>query len=366
MTWQDEQRKLAEEYSRGVISAEEYRTRRDQLLAAANSAPNDPSAETTKTLRPVGPQPPVPPGYEYADHAERTQIVRPVQGPDADADRTQVVSPSAPNAAQPPSGEAGQPYGGQRSPDPAEQDEAPPWSGAEFPPLVAPGSSDWLVQGPEGFDEKPGSNKGKIIAVVVAVVVLVGLALGAYLIWGRGGSSDQAGGSTSAASSVSAQPKPQPEFPLGQLPAGVLIAPAIKSVAQVFDLNPPYLIDAEKQAYQTAGTTDAELATGKLDDGSSVTILLVKAKDAQNAFAAAQQLTAVQISNGRTQDNSVPSGVQAATLDAKDGQNAGIRGHYSHGNVIVRIDVTAPTLAQATQDFNTLLAAEIKAIAPDA
>lgn len=354
VTWQDEQRKLSEQYSRGEISPEEFRTRRDQLFAAAsggpNSAPQPP--EATQAMRPVGP-----PTSQGQGQPERTQIVRGMGG-QSDADRTQIVHGAG---QQPASGGFPAQYpAGSGVP---QEDEALPWAGSEVPPLVAPGSTEWLQQGPEVFREKKG-NKGKIIAVVVAIVVLAGIAFGSYMLWGRDGSGPQPGPNPQPTTTRQAPPKPVETFPLGKLPATISVRKDITQVSQFGSLN--YLVPTEMQAYTGSGAKKAKMATGTLSDGSKVTILFAQAKDAQAAFTAVRRLDAIQIHNGRIQDNSAPAGVEVATIESKKvgdkQQAAGIRAHYSHNNIIVRIDISGPSLAAITPDFQTVLASELKVL----
>lgn len=91
MTWQEELRKLDEDFSAGNITADQYRVRRDQVLSSA-VAPGDQAqqpqgqsnADATQIVSPV--QPPAPP--------EATQVVSPQQfGAPAEPERTQAVRP---------------------------------------------------------------------------------------------------------------------------------------------------------------------------------------------------------------------------------------------------------------------------------
>ncbi len=202
MSWQEELRKLDDELATGRISADEYRVRRDKVLASAVSSPQAAPAgqtghpEATQTIQPVQPpaeggtpdRTPVVPGAQSPagqppTGPDRTQVVqgwqtaRPNTG--GDPDRTQVVPGQSGGFAPPPGG-----YPQHQAPPPwsTQQDanDAPPWAGSEFPPLNAAQNYDWLRQGPEVFDEKPKGKRGLVIGIVVAVVVL---ALAGGAVW---------------------------------------------------------------------------------------------------------------------------------------------------------------------------------------
>ncbi|GDY31155.1 SHOCT domain-containing protein [Gandjariella thermophila] len=95
MTWQDQLRQLDQELAAGKISADDYRRRRDELLAEAQREQDQaqPPAESGEG-RPQGQQGPFPPPFKWeASTPETTQVMQPVQdqGEDGSADATQVV-----------------------------------------------------------------------------------------------------------------------------------------------------------------------------------------------------------------------------------------------------------------------------------
>lgn len=372
VNWQDEQRKLQEQYERGEISAQEFRTRRQQLLAAgagSQQQPHPQAPDATQAMRPAGQQ-------QAQQPAEPTQAV--TQHPGADPDRTQVVAGGGwqqqPPGQQP--GMPGQQNYGQSDYAQQQGEEPPPWQGSEFPPLVAPGSPDWPGHGSEAFQQQKG-NKGKIIALVVVVLVLAGLGVGGYFLFAggdstpsadRGGGGNRGGGGPVASSSSQAAPTTTQApklFPIGDMPVKPTIRKDVTSFAQFDDIN--YFTDAELQAYQDAGAGKAKLAVFKVGD-KLVTLTFTKADNPQAAYTAAKTLNEIQVHNGRTVNPDEPAGVRVseikANADAK--QPAGIRAHYSHGKVIVRVDVKGSSLDGITPTFNTVLAAELKVLAPDA
>lgn len=220
MSWQEELRKLDEELASGRLSADDYRVRRDQVLSSAVSysenpqqpqqpqeAPQPPqqdgSADATQVIAPVSPpQQPVQP--QNVD-AEPTQAVTPnwQSGPPVDPERTQyVANPSPPQGF--PQAPASPPQGfPQSGPQPApwnapESDVSPPWSGSDLPPAnPGGGSTEWVAQGPESFDDKPSGGKGKIAWISAAVVVVL-VAAGLAIFFTTSGGDDVDDGPTAA------------------------------------------------------------------------------------------------------------------------------------------------------------------------
>src|SRR5689334_20079548 len=84
MTWQEELRKLDSALAEGELAANEYRKRRDEILAAASSA-QPPSPVIGP---PTGPRPVITPQTADGDNAEVTQIVN---VDTAEAEQTQII-----------------------------------------------------------------------------------------------------------------------------------------------------------------------------------------------------------------------------------------------------------------------------------
>lgn len=241
MSWQEELRKLDEELAAGQISADEYRVRRDNVLASAVSVgpeskatpPADPAAPASQGATPQSPAPqaPAPPAQQPGDPAkggedadqtqvvpaesERTQAVGRWQvanpsGPDAD--RTQAVPGVPPQAyagGMAPRPAPGQPHQGPFPPAPGyhsgwHEEVGPQWSGADFPPLAASGSPEWIRQGPEVFEETARSRRGTVAAIVAAVLVVVLVGVG---IWWFVSRDDETGGNPPVAG-TSSRPAP--------------------------------------------------------------------------------------------------------------------------------------------------------------
>jgi hypothetical protein len=98
VTWQDQLRKLDQELAAGQISADDYRRRRDELLAQAQRDQEQTQQEQPSTGsaegQPQGQQGPFPPPFKWeASTPDTTQVMQPVrgEGPESSADATQVV-----------------------------------------------------------------------------------------------------------------------------------------------------------------------------------------------------------------------------------------------------------------------------------
>ncbi|KOV88929.1 hypothetical protein [Nocardia sp. NRRL S-836] len=195
MSWQDELQKLDAELASGRVSADEYRQRRDAILAGNTGG--GPAAPAGGSFPPPVRWQAVPP-----PEPEKTQYIAPVQPPvqaqpQQNADKTQVVSvngggPAQPNpdATQVVPGSGGFPqpnYGGGQFPQAAGWQQSGP-SNAAPPPWVTDQESysapSWN-QGPEVFDSAAeSSGKGKKIAgIVIVLLLVVGLGVAGFFFF---------------------------------------------------------------------------------------------------------------------------------------------------------------------------------------
>ncbi|HVV13490.1 hypothetical protein [Amycolatopsis sp.] len=383
MSWQEELRKLDEELASGRLSADDYRVRRDQVLSSAVGQPdaqqpsgdNNNSADSTQVIAPISPPQGVPQQAPPDNSADRTQAVPPWQPQQqADPNRTQHVPPPqqpqvpySPPGGFPQSGPVSPPGGfpqHQQQWNAPEPDQSPPWGGGDLPPLVPSGDQGWIQQGPESFNDKPKKGNGaKIGAIVAAVVVLAGIAFGAYMLWGRDSGGAQAEQTTTQAPPTSQAP-PDP-LAVADIPGQTENYDTIKTFAQVPALN--YLVSAEQSVYETAQAGDVRFVVRKLDDGSRVLMLLTKTNSATAAQNAVSQLLNIQIRNGAARLSNVPDGVMASYIDSKNGNPAQVRGHYSHDDVVVRIEVDNPNSVQTAEtDFASILNSQLKVLPADA
>lgn len=362
VTWQEQLRRLDEDFSSGRISAEHYRVQRDQILASAASpqAQNpqgDNSAEATQFVQPAGQQGP--------DGA--TQIVRPGGG-DAPDGATQIVQPQQANG-----------WGTQEP-----QQEEALWGGDQFPPIAPPtDDEDWVTQGPE--DEGTGGKKhtGLIIGAVVGVLLIAGIVVGAiFLFKGDGDSategnkapastapptSGQAGAPADSGGQESAPPSDDSgandALAIGKLPGKVEAHPEVKTFQDI--LKQGYLNDDELKAYNKAEAANAKYQVQHLPDGTIATVLVTSVHSGKDAAAAVKSLAKVQTANGAKKDANAPKGVLVTDYtDKKMGQ---VRGHYVSGNLVVRVESTNKTkgLAPARKDFGKVLDAQLKALVAD-
>ena len=168
MTWENELQKLDDELAAGIISAAEYRTRRDALAAgeqqgseAGGAQPEQPSAEEQGT--PSGgaaqqsdrPSSPFPPPFSWNAAAKATQQPQPQPGP------------QPPYGPQPPQPDPNQPQPGpdqaqpQSGPNPVQPGPAQPQSGPNpvQPDPAQPQPGPNPVQ-PDPSQAQPGPQSG--------------------------------------------------------------------------------------------------------------------------------------------------------------------------------------------------------------
>jgi hypothetical protein len=403
LSWQDELRKLDEDLATGRIAADEYRVRRDAVLSSAatvgqqqpsaESAPQSGPAEATHMMSPVA-------GPQQQPNSERTQVVGPA---DTSADRTQVVSgqdvtrprqsPVPPGWQQvpphaqggwpqavpgvPPQGVAGgQPLrqpgpGGYPGQQPHEWDagaESNPWGDAkDFPALAPFGSQDWVRQGPEVFDNSSWSAGKKTLVIVAVVVVLAGLGVGGFFLFGNKGhqtTANQGGGPTQTQVTSTPQPKPQDPLAIADLPGTQQDQSGIGSFSDV--LTQKLLTSDENTVYENAGATTTKLASSTVSGTMHVSVMTVRTASPEAAASAVAKLDSLQIRFGmKTYGGTTPPGVQITSLAPSGSTPATIRGHYSHDNTVVRIQVDGPSAINVGTLFDQVLQAQLAALPAD-
>jgi hypothetical protein len=410
LTWQDELGQLDAELASGRISADEYRMRRDQVLASAANVSQTPkpqatgkesSAEKTQMVSPVTPaDPPVTPAPADSSNAtegDRTQAVQQGwargdrggnQGGDADrtqavqqqgwtrgdpggnqgddADRTQIVPGVAPPSQgavpSPPGGFPQQP-GAQAMPPWQDEPLPPQWSGPDLPTGTpwagsgfSTGADPWTRQGPEVFEES-GGKTGKIVAIVVAVVLLVGIGIGAYLMWGR-----DSGGTTGEPNTSANQPtttsetKPPDPMAIAELP-GTAQPKEVKAWADVAALN--YLTQSEVTAYEKAQPSKASILISKFDNGTIALVLVVQAGSVDAAKTAVDELVQQQVTNKATEESGWPQNVRVTSFEST------FRAHYAHQDVIVRVEVRNSDKVTSGDDFKSVLESQLDVSSAD-
>lgn len=390
MSWQEELQQLDTELAQGRVTPEDYRQRRDQLMGLAQQSmpqqapqqmppqpeqPNGPFAapfrwqpsnpgsgpvESTQVMRPIGENPPM------QDNAERTQVVR-GGGQDDNAERTQVVrgGPQPPSQQNPPppayQGLGMQQQGGWNQPP---QGNTTPWGDEDLSP-PNPSDISWMRQGPEVFHENTGS-KGKVIGSIAVVILLLGAAFGAYMLWGRGGSPQANDQTTSQAPTTTTKPV---DPLMAELPGATLIPEGkqVKDWAGVKALNylTPGAQSSEVAAYE-AGTPGAVRFSMNKNGDDTIIVLVVKESGTDSAKQATEQLGKLQTGYGQKQ-LTVQPGVFATGLDNVPGETPVVRrAHYASGSYVVRIEVRGVQVPATDKDFHDVLALQLAKLAANA
>ncbi|ONI72740.1 hypothetical protein ALI144C_42800 [Actinosynnema sp. ALI-1.44] len=444
MSWQEDLRQLDQALAEGRIHADDYRKRRDQLLATATGATTPPAptgpasnpfpaqqpqatnsgpfpaqqpqasnsgpfpaqqppasnpfpaqqppqqptpppppqqptpqqqAEATQVHQP-GQQPtsgPFPTAFRWEPTqggAESTQIVgqQPGGNPDvtqvvsqepggntAEAERTQVVRPvqqpgmqhQAPWHSTPPNPNQGSPWGVDDQPMPSMQ-------------------PTWLAQGPEVFAEDKGSKFGKGAKILVALVLVIGLGVGAYFVFFTGKDENQPGAiepPPSPTPTSTTKPKPpRDELSIADMP-GKLNEKynSVKTFADAKAEN--FLTPTEVQILTDAGAGKARLAVSDTPEAINPSVFTTQTTSAETAAVARDKLAEQQIVNGAKALENQPTGVIASKYDKTANTPAFIRAHYAHKGTLVRIQVVGSDLVTVTEVFNDLLADQLKILA---
>ncbi|HET9143493.1 SHOCT domain-containing protein [Actinophytocola sp.] len=398
MSWQEELRKLDEELAAGQISADEYRVRRDQVLASAVSAGPESSTTPpgTAAAAPPGPQqpaaqppaaqPPARPGEPArgGDDADRTQIV-PNEGERTqavsggwqaarpggqEADRTQAVPGVPPQAYAGGAAPRSAPGVGQFPPPPGYQqgwhDEAgPPWSGAEFPPL-AHSNPDWIRQGPEVFEAGDRSKAGKIALIVVAVLLVAGLSVGAVILLNRDDSQAQPSNPQTTAQTpptTTTSARPKDDLEVADLPGKHESTNHIKTFADVLEAK--MLTPEEGGLYEQAGADKVRMVSTVMPNGTHAFVLTTAVKSPAEAIPVRDSLSQLQITYGMQAHADAPNGVKAAGIGKLGDRPATIRAHYVHKGTVVRVQVYGDSQADVNAAFRDVISLQADALAVD-
>ncbi|MCT2586583.1 hypothetical protein [Actinophytocola gossypii] len=386
MSWQDELRRLDEELAAGRISADDYRSRRDHILSTAVAPGAEPpsSSESTTMMPPVQPQQgnqnqqgdadktQIVSGQDLGD-SDRTQSVGWRATPPDDPNRTQVV-PGVPPQAQagarplrpaPPPGPHSPPEGfpqqNQQNQPPwqAEENLAPPWAGQEFPPLAAAGTPDWARQGPEVFETEKKSSPAKVFGIIAIVVVLVGIAAGAYFLFRPDEGDTEAGpggNENPPASETTAPPsETEPQGPIAELPGSPQDLSRIETFADVETID--HLTPEEVAIYKQGGAGDAAMALSRDNDVTVIVVYTTMTSEAA-AATARDELAALQL-KFQLKKIDAPAGVLASrNPDTADGQLT--RAHYVSGSDLIRIQTIGQDADAANQLFEDVLADQLE------
>lgn len=375
MTWQDELRRLDEELATGRISADDYRTRRDRIMATAVSPGSEPApapSESTTIMAPITSATP-PPGKP--EDADKTQIV---PGGNVDSDRTQSVGgwratpPEDPNRTQVVPGVPQQPFANSRPPRPApgeqnlppwQQEEplAPPWAGQDFPPLVTAGTPDWALQGPEVFETKKKSGAGKVLGIIAIVVVLVGIAAGAYFLFrpDANNQADPGGGGDKTSESVPTTEE-KPKGPIAELPGDQQNMGKVKTFTDVENID--YLTPQEIAIYQAGDASESAVAIST-DSDVRIIVLVVTMSSPEAAAEARDALAALQLRFDLA-ERETEEGVQAA-VNEKASSGPLQRAHYSSGDKVIRIQTQGKDADAANKLFDQVIVDQLDRLPAD-
>lgn len=402
MTWQEELRRLDEELAAGKLTADDYRTRRDQVLSQAVSLEHPPvpgaNPAETQIIQPVAP-----PGQPPRPSADATQVVSPSDT--GGAERTQIVQPwqpqQQPQQQQPPQQHPGSPAGGfqqpypqrpgehspsggfaQPAPPPQQQqggwntpeDQSPPWGGSEFPPLAPSGNdTNWVSQGPESFQIKSSSgSKRKIVIAAVAVLVLAGVGVGAWALL-----SNTVGDNPTAQTSSQPQPPPAPSTtPLPEPPAAkpepsandaalTNLAGTPRAGGGTFDIaklkSAKFLPDSVIAQIERSKMTEGLLKTNT-DGEVTLGLIALEFPDAQSTSKVAQEYGNAQLEGGLTADRDLAMrGVPVFVTKSPD--STVYRAVYILYTRVIVVEAYGPE-AQAEQAFRTLLGSQVQKAPP--
>lgn len=363
--WQNELRLLDEELTAGRVSAEEYRERRDELRRQAESGGQqqastggdpfpppfrwDDDAPTARMSREGSEQTEQAGQAGAADDADATQVVPTEQaagGEDADPDRTQVVS-GAP-------GHSSGRSQGQQSPVHETPKAASLWHDYDLP-ATTDLTPVWLKQGPEVF-EPDASTPIRVLAAIGMVVLVVGIAVGAYFAFRSGNDpgqpADPATGQTTTTPTAASL--------IAELPGQQADMSKVRTFDDVKGVG--YLTQGEADAYMAGGAGDATMAIST-EDGARIIVLVSRQRDSGSAKSARDALAELQLAFKLTELDG-PPGVRSA---GSDQASAGPlrRAHYASGRYTVRVQVQGPELAAAQRLFSDVLQAQLKRLPAD-
>ncbi|MBP2321752.1 hypothetical protein JOF56_002137 [Kibdelosporangium banguiense] len=423
MSWQEELQKLDSALATGRIAADDYRKRRDELLAQASQATTGPSAQPAQPVvqqqpeqPPAAPEPsqqqtPFPPAFKWqpgqpsqagGNSADSTTIIPPVappptyqpgpsesdrtqvvgqQGP-SDSDRTQVVSgvdrtQVVPNYVtnSPPGGfpqvQQQPPWGQQPQPHPQQQQPAsPPWAGDDLPPGFGQVGTSWPRQGPEIFEEK-SKGKGKIIGIAAGVVVVLGAAAAIFFITQNSGTpSSDPGPSQQQQPQQTTTPPPTSTGP--KLPDGPFVqivpgndAPAIRDNVPIADaVAAKAPTEGEAKLLQQAGTASISSVVsteGELTRG----IWAFTPAQGTDPKAILSAVNTLYQQAGHTKATNSPAGVTIWSLPADSGNKLNSnRAHFIADGKVVRVEAYGPDKTASKDAFDELLQRVIQKFPP--
>jgi hypothetical protein len=351
MTWQEELRQLDSALAGGELSANEYRKRRDEILAAASSAqapspiigpPTGPNPVVAAPAAPAAP-PASPAPAAPLDAAEVTQVVN-VQTGEAEADVTQIITdPAKTNGAE--HTQIVTPITDDRTSPAMPQ---PQWASlpptgsqqtgvATFPP-VAGGPAPTPLDAQDLFtSNKPAQNGPKPWVIAVAVIVVLAIAGGAVWFFGF---RDSGGTDTANETPTQTNEQQSPPAPVDitkiDLPGEAAENSGEMDITRASELA--VIAPAEATLLADAGASQVTYS-GFSDGNYRFLLYSYKSADAAAAAELTDKILNVQKQLGFTDATveGVPSGVTLTTVSNKEA--AALRGVYTYGDQTIQLSV---------------------------
>jgi hypothetical protein len=346
MTWQEELRQLDSALAGGELSANEYRKRRDEILAAASSAqPPSPVIGPPTGPNPVAaPVAPTAPPVEPPDAAEVTQVVNVGGGGEAEADVTQIITDPAkahgtehtqivaPITEERTSPAMPQPQWASLPPTGSQQTGV-----ATFPP-VAGGPAPTPLDAQDLFtSNKPAQNGPKPWVIAVAVIVVLAIAGGAVWFFGFRDSGTDTAGEAPTQTTEQTQPAPEPvDITKIELPGEAAENSGEMDITRASELA--VIAPAEATLLADAGAKQVTYS-GFSDGNYRFLLYSYKSADADAAAALTDKILNVQKQLGFTDTTvkDVPAGVTLTTVSNKEA--AALRGVYTYGDQTIQLSV---------------------------
>ncbi|MGB3443441.1 MAG: hypothetical protein WBA97_32295 [Actinophytocola sp.] len=349
MTWQEELRQLDSALAGGELAANEYRKRRDEILAAASSA-QPPSSIIGP---PTGPQPVVPPDGETQDDGENADVTQVVNVESAEAEQTQVIDAATMDGATAKAGGANgdvertqvvtaehvpmqaapqQPMWATQFPDPSAPTGAFP-----LPPQQLPGPAVTPMDAQDLFtSNKPPRGDRKPWLIGVVVLVLLALAGGAVWLFAFSGDDEapqEAADDGQQQTTSAEEPAPEPvDIMKIELPG----EPGLNSGGMDISRASELKVIAPAEATLLAGAgADQLVHNGTTDGDYSYLLYSFQSEDAK----AAEELTASiidiqgQLGFKPTEIEGVPDTVDVSTVT--NSEASGTRGVYTYGDTTI-------------------------------
>jgi hypothetical protein len=237
----------------------------------------------------------------------------------------------------------------------------PSWSGQDFPPLAASNAPDWTLQGPEVFESEKKSGAGKVFGIIAIVVVLLGVAAGAYFLF-RPDSNQQAGpgGNDSSTGETTTTTSAKPKGPIVELPGDQQNMASVKTFAQLKTID--YLTQQEIALYEQGGAGDAAVAIST-DKDVRIIVVVVTMQSPEAAVTARDALGALQLNFNLVVRQSEPGVVASANPNASNGPL--LRAHYASGGKVVRIQAQGKDGEAADKLFDQVISDQLERLPAD-